>query len=239
MKKSALPEKERARRILDILGRRYPHPKTLLHFNSPFQLLVAVILSAQTTDAQVNRITDRLFQVCRGPEDCLRLGQAGLEEYIQGCGLYHNKARHILAACQKLLEDYDGQVPADRRALLSLPGVGKKSSAVILANAFGVPALAVDTHVFRVSHRLGLAKAPTPEATERELCQMIPQEQWADAHHWLIYHGRNTCRARNPECGRCPVAELCPAAEMGVPVPAAGSGKKSATASRRSAERGE
>ncbi|HHY36903.1 MAG TPA: endonuclease III [Firmicutes bacterium] len=201
---------QRTRTILAILEKEYGHLKPGLSFTNPFQLLIAVILSAQCTDVRVNQVTARLFAKYRTPEDFAALEQPQLEEEIRECGLFRNKAKNIKEACAILVEKYGGQVPSTREELMSLPGVGRKSANVILSQAFGQPALAVDTHVFRVSHRLGLARGKTPLATERELQQVIPRSQWSQAHLWLIWHGRRVCRAQRPRCGECSLQEYCP-----------------------------
>lgn len=203
------------RRILDVLAAKYPEPRTALHWKTPFQLLVATILSAQCTDSQVNKVTARLFQRYPDAEAMSRLTPEELEGYIRHLGLFRAKARNILAACRILVERHGGEVPRDRRALEELPGVGRKTASVVLANAFGVPAIAVDTHVFRVANRLGLAEARTPEETERQLMRRIPRRQWAPAHHWLIYHGRETCHARRPKCEVCELRPYCRAVREG------------------------
>ncbi|HWJ02585.1 MAG TPA: endonuclease III [Verrucomicrobiae bacterium] len=195
--------------ILRVLGDNYPDAHCELNFSDPFQLLIATMLSAQCTDKRVNQVTERLFSRYEGPEDLLRLGQAGLEEEIKECGLFRNKAKNILATCQVLLEKYHGQVPSSLEELIDLPGVGRKTANVVASNAFGVPAIAVDTHVFRVSRRLGLAKAENVEQVEQELMAAIPREDWIKAHHWLIWHGRRICEARRPKCEVCPLSPHC------------------------------
>lgn len=205
-----LPEGRRVREILDILARTYPDARTALHFNNPFQLLVAAILSAQTTDRQVNSITDRLFRHYRRPEDFARLNPEELAREIQGCGLYRNKSKNIIATSRILVEKYNSRVPDRLEELESLPGVGRKTANVVLNVAFGRPTIPVDTHVFRVSHRLGLARSKTPEKTEEELVSLIPEERRRAAHHQLIAHGRQVCTARSPRCPACPLAHLCP-----------------------------
>ncbi len=199
--------------ILKILEEEYGNTKSALHYSSVFELLIAVILSAQTNDNQVNKITDVLFQKYNQPEDFAKMPIAELEQYIKTCGLYKNKAKNIVAAAQKLVQDYHSQVPNTKEELLTLPGVGNKTANVVLSVGFGVPALAVDTHVFRVSHRLGLASGNTPDKVEEELCAIIPQEKWSDAHHWLIWHGRRVCAARNPKCITCKLRDFCPGRE--------------------------
>lgn len=209
-------EEQRQRQILDILAATYKGSVSALAYGSVFQLLVAVILSAQTTDNQVNRITETLFQQFPDAAAFAALEPAELEPYISSCGLYKNKAKSIVAAARQLLSEHGGQVPADKQQLMALPGVGGKTANVVLSVGFGIPALAVDTHVFRVSHRLGLATGKTPEAVEQELCALIPREHWADAHHWLIWHGRQVCAAQKPKCGLCPLVQLCPSGRVEV-----------------------
>ena len=189
--------KKQKQQILKILESTYQEAKTALHFDSVFQLLVAVILSAQTNDNQVNKITKDLFARYPGPKDFLTLSQEELEQYIRTCGLYKNKAKNILAASRMICEQFDSQVPQTRENLMLLPGVGRKTANVILNVGFGKPALAVDTHVFRVARRLGLSSGTTPDAVEKELCLLVPEEKWGSAHHWLIWHGRkNLCGAK-------------------------------------------
>lgn len=200
--------------ILDALGERYPGATCALVHRNAFELLIATILSAQCTDARVNLITARLFQKARTPAAILVLRQDELEEEIRDCGLFHNKAKNILATCQILIERHGGEVPRTREELMQLPGVGRKTANVVLSNAFGEPAIAVDTHVFRVANRLGLARAKTPEETERQLMRRIPRELWSQAHHWLIYHGRQVCHARGPSCDVCPLLPYCAHAQV-------------------------
>jgi endonuclease-3 len=180
-----------------------------LDYGSPFELLIATILSAQCTDKRVNLITPALFARAPSPEKMLGLGPRGLAEAIKTCGLYQSKSKNILAACKILLEEFGGQVPRKMEDLIRLPGVGRKTANVVLSNAFAVPAIAVDTHVFRVSQRLGLAKGKTPHQIELQLMKAIPKRNWGEAHHLLIHHGRNLCRARNPLCERCPLQKQC------------------------------
>lgn len=186
-----------------------PAPQTELEYTSVFELLCAVLLSAQATDVSVNKATRRLFPVANTPAKLLALGQEGLESYIKTIGLYRSKARHLLATCQILLEQHAGQVPRKREALEALPGVGRKTANVVLNCAYGEPTLAVDTHVFRVAHRLGLAQGRTPLVVEQELLQCIPARYLQDAHHWLILHGRYVCVARRPRCAQCQVSACC------------------------------
>lgn len=203
--------------ILDILEATYPEAHCELNFTNPFELLIATILSAQATDKKVNQVTKRLFQSYKTPEDFLNLSQAQLEELIKELGLYHNKAKNILATCRILVDHYNGQVPSELETLIELPGVGRKTANVVLSNAFGIPALAVDTHVLRVSNRLGLAKGTNPESIEKQLTSRIPREKWSHAHHLLIWHGRRMCSARNPKCEDCPISSLCPNTNLELP----------------------
>ncbi len=195
--------------ILVILERTYPNAECELKFNSSFELLVATILSAQATDKKVNEVTTALFNKYNSPEDFLALNQVELENEIKVIGLYRNKAKNILAMCHELLQKHNGQVPSTMEELTALPGVGRKTANVVLSNAFNEPAIAVDTHVFRVSNRIGLAKASNVLATEKELMANIPKVKWSLAHHLLIWHGRRICEARKPKCAICPVAHLC------------------------------
>lgn len=203
-------DKKTADAILAILEETYRGTGSALKFGSVFQLLIAVMLSAQTNDNQVNRITDKLFPLYPDAASFAALTPEELEPLISSCGLYKNKAKNIVAASRIINDNYGGQVPADKEELVALPGVGGKTANVVLAVGYGIPALAVDTHVFRVANRMGLADAKTPQQTEAALCALIPKEKWGEAHHWLIWHGRKRCSARNPQCGDCPVARLCP-----------------------------
>lgn len=201
--------KEKAKIIFTILEEQNPHPVTELNFETPWQLLVATVLSAQSTDKQVNKVTTLLFDKYPYPAQFAALTPEELAEEIKSIGLFRTKSKHLVVSARALLERHGGEVPADLVSLLSLPGVGQKTANVILANAFGIPALAVDTHVFRVANRIGLAKAKTPVATEEQLTSIIGRELWADAHHWLILHGRYICHARNPHCSQCSLREHC------------------------------
>lgn len=187
-----------------------PRPTTELRYLTPFELLVAVILSAQSTDKKVNEATERLFAVANTPQAMLELGEAGLKEYIKTIGLYNTKAANILKTCALLVERHEGMVPRDRAALEALPGVGRKTANVILNTAFGESTIAVDTHIFRVANRTGLAPGRTVRAVEEGLLAVVPGEFKRDAHHWLILHGRYVCTARKPRCSECPVRDLCP-----------------------------
>ena len=186
-----------------------PAPTTELEYTTPFELLVAVILSAQATDAGVNKATRRLFPVANTPQAILALGEDGLKRYISTIGLYNAKAANVIATCRLLLERHGGEVPRTREALEALPGVGRKTANVILNTAFGEPTMAVDTHIFRVSNRTGLAPGKTVREVEDKLLRVVPPEFLHDAHHWLILHGRYTCKARVPECPRCPIQDIC------------------------------
>ena len=200
---------EKARRIYERLRAADPHPKTELWFSSPFELLVAVILSAQATDKGVNRVTTRLFPMANTPQALLDLGEEGLREQIRTIGLYNNKAKNILKTCTILLAEHGGEVPRDREALEALPGVGRKTANVVLNVAFGEPTLAVDTHIFRLANRTGLAPGKTPLAVEKGLLAVTPEEFLPHAHHWLILHGRHVCQARRPRCESCSLWDLC------------------------------
>ena len=186
-----------------------PNPQTELAYSSVFELLTAVLLSAQATDVGVNKATRRLFAVANTPQKILDLGLHGLESYIKTIGLYHSKARHLLQTCQILVDHYGGQVPRTREALQSLPGVGRKTANVVLNVAFGEPTMAVDTHLFRLGNRTGLAPGKNPLEVEHKLLARIPKQYLEDAHHWLILHGRYVCKARTPQCWQCSVAQVC------------------------------
>ena len=194
---------------LAILAATYPNAKPALAFRSPFELLVATILSAQSTDVMVNQCTRELFPVANTPEQIAAMTEEELYPYIKRCGFYRLKGKHILETARILVSQYGGEVPADLDALQTLPGVGRKTANVVGSNAFGIPAIAVDTHVFRVSNRIGLANAKNVEKTEEQLQKAIPREDWTQAHHWLIYHGRQICDARKPKCEICPLSHLC------------------------------
>lgn len=195
--------------ILKELERLYPDARPALQFKSPYELLIAVILSAQCTDERVNKVTAVLFEKHNSPATMLELTQEELEKYIFSCGFYHNKAAHILSATRDIVEKFGGEVPRDFEALKSLAGVGQKTANVVWAVAFGGDAIAVDTHVFRVSNRLGLANAATPLKVEEQLKQVIPKPRWSEAHHWLIWHGRRVCHSQRPDCEHCTLKEQC------------------------------
>ncbi len=186
-----------------------PHPETELEYSSPFELLVAVMLSAQATDISVNKGTRQLFKVANTPQAILALGEAGVQPYIQHIGSFRTKGKHLQATCQLLLDRHAGEVPRVRTDLEALPGVGRKTANVILNTAFGQPTIAVDTHIFRVSNRTGLAHGKDVQTVEQQLLKRVPQEFLLDAHHWLILHGRYICKARNPDCAHCLVEPLC------------------------------
>lgn len=186
-----------------------PHPKTELLYHSPFELLVAVILSAQATDVSVNKATRTLYPIANSPEKILVLGEAGLKQHISSIGLFNTKASNVIATCRMLVERFGGQVPADRVALESLPGVGRKTANVVLNTAFGQPTMAVDTHIFRVANRTKLAPGANVRAVEDKLVKVVPEKYLVDAHHWLILHGRYVCKARKPDCPQCVIRDLC------------------------------
>lgn len=200
---------EKARKILEGLAALYPDAKPALEFRSPYELLVAVILSAQCTDERVNKVTAVLFKEHDTPEKMLSLTQGELEKYIFSCGFYRNKAAHILSASRDILEKFGGEVPATLEELRTLAGVGRKTANVVYAVAFGGDAIAVDTHVFRVSNRLGLAEGKTPEKVEEGLCEVLPKNEWSKAHHYLIYHGRRVCHSQRPDCPNCTLKDYC------------------------------
>jgi endonuclease-3 len=201
--------KENINKVLKILSETYPNAKCALNFNSPYELLVSTILSAQCTDKRVNVVTENLYKEYNTPEKMVTLSEEELEEKIRSCGFYKNKSKNILETSRIILSEHNGKVPKTMEELNKLPGVGRKTANVVLSNAFGIPAIAVDTHVFRVSNRIGLAKGKTPEQVEKELMKNIPKHMWSDTHHYLIWHGRNICKARKPDCEKCPVAPYC------------------------------
>ena len=201
------PQKRRA--IFERFRAANPHPKSELEHHSPFELLVAVVLSAQATDKGVNKATANLFPVARTPAAIVKLGVDGLIPYVQSIGLYRNKAKNVVALAKILLRDHGGRVPPDRESLEALPGVGRKTANVVLNVAFGQPTIAVDTHIFRVANRTGIAPGKTPEAVEQKLLKFVPDEFKQHAHHWLILHGRYVCVARKPKCPDCLIRDLC------------------------------
>jgi endonuclease III len=186
-----------------------PHPTTELEFSTPFELLIAVMLSAQATDVSVNKATRRLFPMANTPQALLDLGEERLRSYISSIGLFNSKAKNVIATCRLLLDQHGGEVPTDRAALEALPGVGRKTANVVLNTAFGQPTMAVDTHIFRVGNRTGLAPGKTPLAVEKALLKRVPEPYLRDAHHWLILHGRYVCKARRPDCPQCVIRDLC------------------------------
>jgi endonuclease-3 len=195
--------------IFERLRANDPHPTTELRYGNPFQLLIAVMLSAQSTDTGVNKATHALFRKVKTPHALLQLGEAGLKEYIKTIGLYNTKASNIIKTCSILEEQHHGKVPEDRAALEALPGVGRKTANVVLNTAFGQPTIAVDTHIFRVANRTGIAPGKTVNEVEQRLLRLVPEEFRKDAHHWLILHGRYTCIARKPRCQSCIISDLC------------------------------
>ena len=199
-------EKEQA---LAELASLYPDAKPALHYTTPYELLVAVVLSAQCTDERVNIVTAKLFEKYNTPEAMVTLSQKELEKYIFSCGFYRMKAEHILSASHDILEKFGGEVPGTVEELMTLAGVGKKTANVVYSVAFGGQAIAVDTHVFRVSNRLGLAKGKTPLEVEENLYKVVPKENWSKAHHWMIYHGRRVCHSQKPACDACTLSHLC------------------------------
>jgi endonuclease-3 len=206
-------DKQRIESVLDILEKAYPDATTELVHKNPFQLLIATMLSAQTTDKQVNKVTPALFERFPDAGSIAAADIGEIEGLIKTCGFYKTKARNIKEACRVIAEKYQGRVPDTLDGLTSLPGVGRKTANVVLSNAFGADAIAVDTHVFRVSNRLGLADSEDVLRTEQQLMENIPKDKWSRAHHWLIHHGRRVCKARKPLCGECPLAELCESKE--------------------------
>ena len=186
-----------------------PHPTTELEYTTPFELLIAVILSAQATDVSVNKATRQLYPVANTPAAIHALGVEGLIPYVQTIGLYRNKAKNVIETCRLLIEQHGSEVPRDRESLQALPGVGRKTANVVLNTAFGIPAMAVDTHIFRVSNRTGIAPGKNVDIVEQKLMKFVPPDYLMDAHHWLILHGRYTCTARSPQCWNCLIADLC------------------------------
>ena len=206
--------------IFERFRQQRPEPKGELDHVNPFTLLVAVVLSAQATDVGVNKATKELFQVADTPEKMVALGEARIRDYIKTIGLYRNKAKNVFLLSQRLIDDFESEVPRDRDTLTTLPGVGRKTANVVVLMAFGQPTIAVDTHIFRIGNRLGLAPGKTPDEVEYILERRIPEEYLYHAHHWLILHGRYTCKARKPECEKCIIADLCKAKEKSCSVPA-------------------
>ncbi len=201
--------KEEIKEVLNRLLKEFPDARAELNFSNSFELLIATILSAQCTDVQVNKTTSVLFKKLKTPEDYLKLSEEELGKMIRSCGFYKTKSKNILATCRLLIEKFNGQVPNTLEDLMTLPGVGRKTANVVLSNAFDVPAIAVDTHVFRVSNRIGLANSDNVLDTEQDLMENIDREMWSKAHHLLIFHGRRICKARKPLCHICPVTDFC------------------------------
>ena len=195
--------------IFSRLRDQNPHPTTELNFNNEFELLIAVILSAQATDVSVNKATGPLFKIANTPEKIFKLGEKKLKTYIKTIGLYNTKAKNVIKACKILIDEHGGKVPENRAALEALPGVGRKTANVVLNTAFGHPTIAVDTHIYRVSNRTGIAPGKTVLEVEKRLLRLVPEEFKRDAHHWLILHGRYTCIARSPKCQECLINDLC------------------------------
>lgn len=201
--------KEEIKKVIDILMELYPDAKAELNYSNPFELLIATILSAQCTDVQVNKTTAKLFKELKTPEDYLKLTEEELGEKIRSCGFYKTKSKNILGTCKLLIEEFNGEVPSSLEELITLPGVGRKTANVVLSNAFSTPAIAVDTHVFRVSNRIGLADSNNVLDTEKDMMDSIDRDMWSKAHHLLIFHGRRVCKARRPLCGKCPLKDYC------------------------------
>ena len=201
--------KDKRYEFLSRLRDENPTPTTELNYSSTFELLIAVILSAQATDVSVNKATDKLYPVANTPESILALGENGLKEYIKTIGLFNSKAKNVIKTCQALIEEHGGEVPRDRKSLEALPGVGRKTANVVLNTAFGEPTMAVDTHIYRISNRTKFAPGKTVLQVEKKLLKVIPDEFIRDAHHWLILHGRYVCTARKPRCGSCVVYDVC------------------------------
>ena len=200
---------EKIQKIIDIFEEKYPKPESALNYNSPFELLIATILSAQTTDKQVNKVTSNLFDKYNTPEEFASLEPEELEEEIKSIGLYRNKSKYIVKTAKKLLEEYNGQVPNTRKQLTDLSGVGRKTANVVLSCAFTKDAFPVDTHVFRLANRIGLVKSEKVRKVEEGLMDVIPQKYWSKMHHWLIFHGREVCKAQNPNCDECKIKSFC------------------------------
>lgn len=209
MAKAKKKNRENVKKILDILEETYPDAECELNYTTPFELLIATILSAQCTDVRVNKVTSELFKKYNKPEDFAKLSTFEISEEIKSCGLYKSKAQKIKETSVLLCSNHGGKVPDNMDELTKLPGVGRKTANVVLSNAFGVDSIAVDTHVFRVSNRIGLVKTTTPEKTEFELMKVLPKKRWSKAHHLIIFHGRRICKARKPDCNICPLVEYC------------------------------
>ncbi len=202
-------EKEKAKIIFDILSKEYPNPKPALIYSSPFELLIATILSAQTTDENVNKVTVKLFAKYKKAEDYVNVPLEELQQDIFSTGFYKNKAKNLKGCCEALIKNHNGKVPVDFNALTKLPGVGRKTASVVLGNAFGIPAIAVDTHVKRLSNLIGLSKNSNPDKIEADLKSLLPEKYWTNSSHWLQFHGRKICIARRPKCSECIIANFC------------------------------
>ncbi len=201
--------KDEITKVLEILKINYPDAKSELNFSNPFELLIATIMAAQSTDRQINIVTKKLFDLYPTPKDIIKLSEEELGQLIKSSGFYRNKSKNILKTCEILLNEYKGEVPKTREELVKLPGVGRKTANVVISNVFGQDAIAVDTHVFRVTNRIGIVKAKTVENTEEELMKKIPKFLWSEAHHWFILHGRRVCKARKPLCEICELRQYC------------------------------
>ncbi|HAE61409.1 MAG TPA: endonuclease III [Eubacteriaceae bacterium] len=195
--------------VLKLLKKEYGHAGPMLNFTTPFELLIATVLSAQCTDVRVNKVTQELYEIANTPEGILQMGEKKLIDTIKSCGLYQTKSKNILSLCEILVNEHGSKVPESMNELISLPGVGRKTANVVMSNAFGIPAIAVDTHVFRVSNRIGLASSKNVSSTENDLMKNIPKKMWSEAHHWLIFHGRQICSARSPKCDKCFLTNYC------------------------------
>ena len=209
MKKNNVISEEDLNSVLTLLSKDYPSPETELNHSNPFELLIATILSAQCTDVRVNIVTEKMFKELNKPEDFANMTPEELGPWIKTCGLYKTKSKNIVNTSKILLSDFNGEVPKTREELMTLPGVGRKTANVVISNAFGIPAIAVDTHVFRVTNRIGIVSESNVDKTEASLMKRIPEELWSDAHHWFILHGRRVCKARNPLCETCSISEYC------------------------------
>ena len=205
-----MDKKQRAEKIIKLLKKEYPKPKSQLDHETPFQLLIATILSAQCTDARVNIVTQSLFKKYKKPEDYLKVSNSELEKDIFSTGFYKQKTKSIKGCCSELIKRFNGKVPSDFDDLNSLPGVGRKTASVVAGNAFGIPAIAVDTHIKRLSQLMGFTKSSDPEKIEEDLKKLFPEKEWVNLSHWIISHGRKICIARRPKCLECVVADLCP-----------------------------
>ena len=201
--------KEKIKKIIDVFSKKYPNPESALNYNNEFELLIATILSAQTTDKQVNKVTAKLFEKYNSPEDFASLSPENLQKEIQSIGLYRNKSKYIIKTAQTIINDFAGKVPNTRQELLKLTGVGRKTANVVLSCAFTKDAFPVDTHVFRLANRIGLVKSDKVREVEDGLMELIPQKYWSKMHHWLIFHGREVCKAQNPLCNDCDINEYC------------------------------